>query len=206
LIHRQPNTEYVLSLSYGKDSIACLEAIKLLGYPLDRIVHAEVWATDTIPADLPPMVEFKREADQMILDRYGIRVEHCCAMMAVEREREREREQHTSDVSMPLTHTNQTDTYNTQSEMECMDSQLQSVRGVTVGLKLKPSEQLRGRMTYERLFYQTKRRTLTIYGFPYSMTRGAGMGWCHRLKMESVNFVSAPRTRGKEKILCSISE
>ena len=92
MIHRQPNTEYVLSLSYGKDSIACLEAIKLLGYPLDRIVHAEVWATDTIPADLPPMVEFKREADQMILDRYGIRVEHCCAMMAVERERERERE------------------------------------------------------------------------------------------------------------------
>ena len=91
MIHRQPNTEYVLSLSYGKDSIACLEAIKLLGYPLDRIVHAEVWATDTIPADLPPMVEFKRKADQMILDRYGIRVEHYCAMRAVERERERER-------------------------------------------------------------------------------------------------------------------
>lgn len=89
MIHRQPNTEYVLSLSYGKDSIACLEAIKILGYPLDRIVHAEVWATDTIPADLPPMVEFKRKADQMILDRYGIRVEHYCAMRAVERERER---------------------------------------------------------------------------------------------------------------------
>ena len=29
-------TEYVLSLSYGKDSLACLEAIRLLGYPLDR--------------------------------------------------------------------------------------------------------------------------------------------------------------------------
>lgn len=84
---REPNTEYVLSLSYGKDSIACLEAIKLLGYPLDRIVHAEVWATDTIPADLPPMVEFKKRADQQILDRYGITVEHICASRAVERER-----------------------------------------------------------------------------------------------------------------------
>ena len=84
---REPNTEYVLSLSYGKDSIACLEAIKLLGYPLDRIVHAEVWATDTIPADLPPMVEFKKKADQIILDRYGIAVEHICASRAVERER-----------------------------------------------------------------------------------------------------------------------
>jgi len=43
-------TEYVLSLSYGKDSLACLGAIEKLGLPLDRIIHAEVWATDTIPA------------------------------------------------------------------------------------------------------------------------------------------------------------
>lgn len=90
-MERLPNTEYVLSLSYGKDSLACLEAISLLGYPLDRIVHAEVWATDTIPADLPPMVEFKKYADQIILDRYGIKVEHISATRAVERERERER-------------------------------------------------------------------------------------------------------------------
>ena len=89
---REPDTEYVLSLSYGKDSLACLAAIHYLGYPLDRIVRAEVWATDTIPADLPPMVEFKKKADQIILDRYGIAVEHICASRAVERERERERE------------------------------------------------------------------------------------------------------------------
>lgn len=82
---REPNTQYVLSLSYGKDSLACLEAIHILGLPLDRIVHAEVWATDTIPADLPPMVEFKKKADKIILERYGIIVEHICA---VERERE----------------------------------------------------------------------------------------------------------------------
>ena len=106
---RQPNTQYVLSLSYGKDSIATLEAIRLLGYPLDRIVHAEIWATDTISADLPPMVEFKAHADKIIKERYGIEVEHICAMRdgekltyeklfyhkpkrKAERERERERE------------------------------------------------------------------------------------------------------------------
>lgn len=61
-MNREPNTQYVLSLSYGKDSIACLAAIEQLGLPLDRIVHAEVWATDTIPADLPPMVEFKKKS------------------------------------------------------------------------------------------------------------------------------------------------
>ena len=79
-MNREPNTQYVLSLSYGKDSIACLAAIEQLGLPLDRIVHAEVWATDTIPADLPPMVEFKKKADAIIKDRWGIEVEHICAM------------------------------------------------------------------------------------------------------------------------------
>ena len=79
MIERQPNTEYILSLSYGKDSIACLFAIEQLGWPLDRIVHAEVWATDTIPADLPPMVEFKAKADAIIKERWGIEVEHVFA-------------------------------------------------------------------------------------------------------------------------------
>ena len=100
---REPDTEYVLSLSYGKDSLACLAAIQYLGYPLDRIVHAEVWATDTIPADLPPMVEFKKKADQIILDRYGIAVEHICASRAVERERERERESNIREHLLPQT-------------------------------------------------------------------------------------------------------
>ena len=69
-------TQHVLSLSYGKDSLACLGAIEELGWPLDRIVHAEVWATEDIPADLPPMVEFKAKADAIIKERWGIEVEH----------------------------------------------------------------------------------------------------------------------------------
>ena len=66
----------VLSLSYGKDSMACLGALEELQWPLDRIVTADVWATDDIPADLPPMVEFKDYADSVIKKRYGIEVEH----------------------------------------------------------------------------------------------------------------------------------
>lgn len=73
-------SEYVLSLSYGKDSLACIGAIKELGWKLDRIIHAEVWATDTIPADLPPMVEFKSKADKIIKEMTGIEVEHLCAV------------------------------------------------------------------------------------------------------------------------------
>lgn len=63
--------EFILSLSYGKDSMACLGACELLGWKIDRIVTAEVWATDTISADLPPMIEFKKKADKIIKERYG---------------------------------------------------------------------------------------------------------------------------------------
>lgn len=97
--------EHVLSLSYGKDSLACIEAIKQLGLPLDRIVHAEVWATDTIPADLPEMVEFKKKADEIIFERYGLRVEHVCAMRDGEKltyERQFYREVKTKDGQIKI--------------------------------------------------------------------------------------------------------
>jgi len=67
--------EYVASISYGKDSLAMLEVIHQNKLPLTRIIHAEIWATKDIPADLPPMVDFKNKADKIILDRYGIEVE-----------------------------------------------------------------------------------------------------------------------------------
>jgi len=88
LKHRQlqimSKRQHVLSLSYGKDSLACLGAIEELGWPLDRIIHAEVWATNTIPADLPPMVEFKAKADAIIKERWGITVEHIRHKMTYE--------------------------------------------------------------------------------------------------------------------------
>ena len=68
--------QHILSLSYGKDSCACLGAIEKLGWPIDRIVHAEVWATDTIPGDHPDMIAFKNKADRIIKERWGIEVEH----------------------------------------------------------------------------------------------------------------------------------
>jgi hypothetical protein len=53
-----------------------LEIIKRYNLPLDRIIHSEIMATSTIPADLPPMMEFKKKADRIIKERYGIDVEH----------------------------------------------------------------------------------------------------------------------------------
>ena len=68
--------DHILSLSYGKDSMACLGALDILGWPLTRIVTSDVWATDTIPAGLPPMVAWKATADASIKERWGIKVEH----------------------------------------------------------------------------------------------------------------------------------
>lgn len=74
-------SKYVASLSYGKDSIAMLHVIvDVLKKPLDRIITADVWATDDIPAELPPMVEFKAYADEEIKRRWGIEVEHFTAL------------------------------------------------------------------------------------------------------------------------------
>ncbi len=72
------------SISYGKDSLAMLEVIHRHNLPLDRIIHAEVWATPTLPADLPEMVEFKQKADEIILKRYGIKVERIRAKKSFE--------------------------------------------------------------------------------------------------------------------------
>lgn len=75
-----PNTVCVACISHGKDSLAMLRAIKLLGLPLHRIVTTDVWATQDMPADLPPMWEWKKKADKIIKELYGIEVEHLCAM------------------------------------------------------------------------------------------------------------------------------
>jgi hypothetical protein len=70
---------YIASISYGKDSLKMLDVIKTRGLPLDRIITFDVWATDTISADLPPVVEFKKKMDIYIKEKYGIEVEHLCA-------------------------------------------------------------------------------------------------------------------------------
>ena len=74
--------EYIARISYGKDSLKMLEVIKSKGLPLDRITTTDVWATETISANLPPMDAFKERMDQWIWDNYQIEVEHLCARNA----------------------------------------------------------------------------------------------------------------------------
>ncbi len=178
--------EHILSLSYGKDSLACLEAVKLLGYPLDRIVHAEVWATDTISADLPPMVEFKKKADKIIKERYGLTVEHICATT-----RERESDKHsTIFFTEPCFRESEKD--------KSMAFQCEKDNGVPRGLKQTLSEKL----TYEKMFYHLPERKVNNQsykdkplGFPFQRKP-----WCNsRLKVNVLTeFSKSPNVRGAE--------
>ena len=141
-------TQHILSLSYGKDSLACLEACKQLGYPIDRVIHAEVWATDTIPADLPPMVEFKAKADKIIKERYGLTVEHICA-------RERERANcRLRDTSTPTTNTK---AMSDLTENVSLVSHSEKGLGVTQDSKQESSIEL-PKLTYEKIFYRPMKR------------------------------------------------
>ena len=154
-------TQYVLSLSYGKDSLACLGAIEKLGLPLDRIVHAEVWATDTIPADLPPMVEFKKKADAIIKERWGITVEHIYATKPGERER-RSATRRCSIVDSPE---------------ENISEPLRDSRSRETLSPGANTSSLGTKLTYESIFYRTRKSPKgggnRIYGFP--MVKG---NWC----------------------------
>ena len=106
--------QYIARISHGKDSLKMLNVIVTRGLPLDRITTTDVWATDTIRAELPEVVESKARIDEYIWRKYRIEVEHLCARnpdgtkrtyeqmfyhvpvrrsqsVQVERERERER-------------------------------------------------------------------------------------------------------------------
>lgn len=71
--------ERILSLSYGKDSLACLFACRELGWHIDRVVTADIWATKYISADHPDMVDFKASVDRYIEREFGLAVEHVTA-------------------------------------------------------------------------------------------------------------------------------
>lgn len=158
ICENRDDVQYVLSLSYGKDSLACLEACKLLGQRIDRIVHAEVWATDTIPADLPPMVDFKKKADEIIKERYGIEVEHICAMRKAVFPQ-------TLMSGMENSHMRNTSIQDHQEETSRLKmEQLEDSRfNEEVGARSSSMESGLEKLTYEKVFYRQLKPTSKTY-------------------------------------------
>lgn len=186
---------HILSLSYGKDSLACLEACKLLGYPIDRVIHAEVWATQDIPADLPPMVDFKKKADAIIKERYGLIVEHISA--------QRESGLIMSPCSTPCS-------ARERMSEESTDSLSSEDNGVPQTSRQKSLTESQ-KVTFEKIFYHIPQRKASakayegmITGFPQRI-----YPWCNsKLKVKALSslaFLKAPLHKELIQILCSIS-
>lgn len=143
----------IVSLSYGKDSLALFGACEKLGIPVHGAVHAEIWATDDVPADLPPMVEFKKKADAIIKERWGIEVKHICAMRGGQR-----------------THIREPSTESKKREI-MSEASMDSQNSVGLGAipDLKSAHLIGQKKTYEQLFYRTYAKgikTGSIMGFP----------------------------------------
>lgn len=71
--------EYIARISYGKDSLKMLDVIITRGLPLDLVTTTDVWATETIPAELPPVLEAKARIEEKLWQMYRLDVEHLCA-------------------------------------------------------------------------------------------------------------------------------
>lgn len=153
---RQPNTIYVASVSRGKDSTAMLRAIQLMGWPLDMIAAVDIWATDDIPAELPPMVAFKDEWDAKCLEQFGMPVTRLCATRKIcdsESAQERERERATPGTSTERAST-EIQKSRIQSGTELWDSPSGKGHGAAV-ISKSPRYQ---KLTYEKLFYHVPKR------------------------------------------------
>lgn len=163
-----------------------LEVIHSRGLPLDRITTTDVWATDSVPAWLPPMEAFKSRMDEWIWAHYRIEVEHLCARnkdgskktyeqmfyhIPVRRERERRNDPRLPGPVEPVVSGwTQTEWQNTESRERLRDS-LQ-----TPGTTIARSSNLS----------QTRNQ-----GFPAQTSP-----WCRKLKIDKVKTPfprSAPR-------------
>lgn len=213
LIH-DPNTICVACISHGKDSLAMLRAIKLLGLPLHRIITSDVWATQDIPANLPPMWEWKKEADKIIKELYGIEVEHNCAMQKekypVSNERKAEVDAHAKeDLSQFVQVERERMARGVSVTSQCSPPPCvseESTLGTLKGFRQRSASGAKSsnmkKLTYEDIFYRafaTGRAIGRIYGFPKIKCE-----WCRSmLKTGFVNmaitktlFPKAPRARG----------
>lgn len=72
-------TEHIARISEGKDSLKMLDVIISRGLPLDRVTTTDVWATDTIRAELPDVLLAKERIEEKLWQMYRIDVDHLCA-------------------------------------------------------------------------------------------------------------------------------
>lgn len=178
--------EYIARISYGKDSLKMLEVIHSRGLPLDRITTTDVWATDTISANLPPMEEFKARMDERIWQLYRIQVEHLCA-------RNKDGTKKTYEqmfYHVPVRRSQSVQVERASSRRATLpDSPCLDGHGVKQNLNGGPTEHKEASRDSRQILGTTGARNLkfvgqAIKGFPLSR-QGHGVKWCQDLKTQA---------------------
>lgn len=157
-------TEYIARISYGKDSLKMLDVIHSRGLPLDRITTTDVWATDTISANLPPMDAFNERMDQRIWDMYRIEVEHLCALN--KDGSKRTYEQMFYHIPVRRSQIGNVERERGSSRDQSSDSRIYGTHGVKLDLSGMHMHRVQG----------------SIKGFPGIV----GVNWCQKLKTQWV--------------------
>ena len=171
---------YIARISRGKDSLKMLDVILTRDLPLDRITTSEVWATDTIPAWLPPVNEFNERVDEYIWKKYHIEVERLCARNQDGTKRTYEQ----GFYHIPKRRHEDKSFGKSGGDAVSQDSPFTVVRGVKVS-----SNGIR--FTHIQV---------TIKGFPGT----TGVNWCQKLKLVK-DFPRSPTRRALTQISWSIS-
>ena len=68
--------EHIARISMGKDSLKMLNVIISRGLPLDRVTTTDVWATDTVRAELPEVLKAKERIEEKLWQMYRLEVDH----------------------------------------------------------------------------------------------------------------------------------
>lgn len=68
--------KYILSLSFGKDSMALLLEVLKRKMPLDYVIFSEIKFDTTISGEHPLMAEWIPKAENILKDNYGVDVVH----------------------------------------------------------------------------------------------------------------------------------
>jgi hypothetical protein len=131
-----------------------LDVIFTRGLPLDRITTTDVWATDTISANLPPMEEFKARMDERIWHLYRMDVEHLCA---------RNKDGSKRTYEQMFYHVPVRKSGGGTSMVQSLGSQICGTHGVKLDSNGMPSHRVQG----------------TITGFPPN----TGYNYCQKLKL-----------------------
>lgn len=170
--------EYIARISYGKDSLKMLDVIFTRNLPLDRITTTDVWATDTVSANLPPMEEFKARMDERIWNLYRIDVEHLCA-----RNKDGSKktyEQMFYHVPVRRSQSVQVERETGSSPDRSSASRTCGIRGVKPDSSGMPSHRVQG----------------TITGFPPN----TGYNYCQKLKIAGESYQRIPVANGNHMV------